>query len=528
MFIKGNLIDGVVRLAYPATLRGNADETASLRKLKSRQVALEMQVENLQEANRQLQSERDKYAGLYNSAPVGFVMLGEKYLITEINRTASKMLGCMFGSLSCAAFPLDIFQDGGFLFQQHVNHVLHGHGQIAAEFKIRHALGSPRILRFNFLAVDDYNCRITLLDITEQEALAGTVRKMDSEIQALLNTIPAAVYIKDRQLRYVSVNSRFEKVTGQRFEDIIGRTDGDVLPQEMAAKLKEIDQDVLVYGKSFFNLEQHFTGPQGERYWMSISKAPYFDANGKIAGIVGVSVDISAIKLAEKRDHALLLENRHLTSELFKKHEIERQRLAVELHDELGQWLIAIQAEAHAISNSEVSEQYPVIHDSARAINRSADEVNSMIRRMARSLRPAMLDRLGLSACLQELVEQWNGRGYGMRFELLMWDELDDVDERCGITVYRLIQESFNNALKHSDADTVFVVIRKLEQDGMLSLWIEDDGQGVDIAARPPEGIGLLGMRERVVSAGGTFEFCSAPGCGFRIDAHLPLRSGEK
>ena len=118
-----------------------------------------------------------------------------------------------------------------------------------------------------------------------------------------------------------------------------------------------------------------------------------------------LSIDITAIKNASNSNSELLIQNRKLTHNLFTAQEEERRHLARELHDELGQWFTAIQAEAQVICN--IARHEPKIHDSALAISKSASAVHEVIRGMLRQLRPSMLDELGLADSLRELQRQW-------------------------------------------------------------------------------------------------------------------------
>ena len=201
---------------------------------------------------------------------------------------------------------------------------------------------------------------------------------------------------------------------------------------------------------------------KGNLLFLSTSLAPYFDPDGKTAGLVGVSVDITAIREAEQRSQDLLRQNRLLTQRLFSLQESERRHLARELHDELGQWLTAIQAEAEAICSSSGAEREPEICANAQAIGKSAAEVQSVIRRILRRLRPTLLDELGLTDSLQELAIQWRQHHPKIVCDLELDGNLDDLPESLNITLYRIVQEALTNIANHAQASHVKVWLRRV------------------------------------------------------------------
>ena len=220
-----------------------------------------------------------------------------------------------------------------------------------------------------------------------------------------------------------------------------------------------------------------------------------------------------------------MLQNRTLTQDLYNIQESERRHLARELHDELGQWLTAIHAEAQAIESMLNGKEHKIAA-SVRAISGSASEMHKLIRNMLRQLRPALLDELGLADSLGELVNQWHLHHDGIACELVLEGDLNGFGENTNTTAYRVIQEALSNTAKYSQADRVSVRLRRelgeTPDADALSLRIEDNGKGFD-PDKASKGLGLLGMRERAIAAGGEFSLCTPLGTGVCIDVRLPL-----
>lgn len=232
------------------------------------------------------------------------------------------------------------------------------------------------------------------------------------------------------------------------------------------------------------------------------------------------------LKKAQQLQQALIEENRALTQNLFNVQENERRHLARELHDELGQWLTAIQAEAEAISNSVAPASN--LNAGAQAISDSARQMHAVIRGLLRQLRPAMLDALGLADSLRELQAQWCARHPNTQCDLQLHGDLENLSELINITVYRIIQEALTNVASHAHASHVRVQLsRSQEKTGdVLMMSVEDNGQGYSLEQKS-KGLGLLGMRERTIAAGGEFALESTPGQGMHIFVRLPVTTTQ-
>jgi two-component system sensor histidine kinase UhpB len=138
--------------------------------------------------------------------------------------------------------------------------------------------------------------------------------------------------------------------------------------------------------------------------------------------------------------------------------------------------------------------------------------------RLARELRPAALDDLGLAAALRTLVAE-SGRRAGLQTEFALEPgALDELDEDAQIVVYRVVQEGLSNVAQHAGARRVCV--SAVREDGAAVVRVDDDGRGFD-PARAGGGLGLTGMRERAVLAGGGLTVRSVPGEGTLVELRL-------
>jgi signal transduction histidine kinase len=221
----------------------------------------------------------------------------------------------------------------------------------------------------------------------------------------------------------------------------------------------------------------------------------------------------------EKQLAQTLAENRRLSLSHVRVQEDERKQMARELHDELGQHLNAIKIDAVTIRNW-ADSQWPEVHGAALSIVNVTNHVQDTIRDMLRRLRPAGLDELGLSAALENLVQQWQARNPATRAVLEVDAQMDGLGENENMTCYRLVQEALNNVSRHAQAHGVSIRLQRVKEQ--LVIHVADDGVGPRGAHAP--GLGLIGMRERVEALGGELTIESDAGQGFCIRAVMPVR----
>lgn len=200
--------------------------------------------------------------------------------------------------------------------------------------------------------------------------------------------------------------------------------------------------------------------------------------------------------------------------------EKERERWARELHDDALQGLAAIRITlATALQGKGEDRAERIEWAAADTVARLEHQINEL-NRLINDLRPAALERLGLSGALEALAEESSARGE-IDVETAI-EVLDDPDREQERLIYRLVQEALTNVLKHADASQVSV--SAMESEGEIRISVRDDGAGFDRDAIT-SGRGLTGMRERIELLGGEIEVASEPGKGTEITARVPLRT---
>ena len=197
--------------------------------------------------------------------------------------------------------------------------------------------------------------------------------------------------------------------------------------------------------------------------------------------------------------------------------EVERRRLARELHDETGQALTSILLGLAAVERSESAE---AAHAAAAALRELVVETLQNVRRLAVELRPSALDDFGLEPALRRLGQTVREGGLlDVQVEARLGAQRLPADVETAL--YRIVQEALTNVVKHAQAQHVSIVLTR--KQGSVLVMIEDDGRGFDPTKPSAEGLGLQGMRERVELLDGSFQVETASRTGTTLIVELPV-----
>ncbi|MFE7174438.1 sensor histidine kinase [Streptomyces sp. NPDC057616] len=197
--------------------------------------------------------------------------------------------------------------------------------------------------------------------------------------------------------------------------------------------------------------------------------------------------------------------------------ERERQRIARELHDEVGQTLTAVLLQLKRVADRVPEELRAEVGQAQEATRAGLDE----IRRIARRLRPGVLEELGLASALRSLAAEFTTHGLTVRHSVP--GDLPQLTEESELVVYRVAQEGLTNTARHARADRAEVRLRPLG-DG-VELLVRDNGKGL---GRAPEGAGIRGMRERALLIGADLSLEPGPEQGTDVRLRVPVTEGGR
>lgn len=238
--------------------------------------------------------------------------------------------------------------------------------------------------------------------------------------------------------------------------------------------------------------------------------------------------EVAERRKAEDDARRLLDEKRFLAQKCMEVQEDERHHLARELHDELGQCITAIQADAETIQKLSKDSDARLVA-SASAIRGVSSRIYEVVHSMMQRLRPSVLDDAGLVDTLKEEVSAWQARQPNTTYRLNVTGNLDALGERINISIYRVMQECLTNVAKHSMATEVVINFGIIEGSPVdrLQLEVQDNGVGMDPKS-VVAGFGLVGMRERVEALNGEFELSATSGVGTNITVTVPLAGRQE
>lgn len=215
---------------------------------------------------------------------------------------------------------------------------------------------------------------------------------------------------------------------------------------------------------------------------------------------------------------------RALNAHLQKVREEERARIAREIHDELGQTLTALNLDVAVLEKQllKAAEKYrvPLPIEMVRSLLGLVESSIRDVRRLAFELRPDVLDSLGLPSALDWQAKDFQARS-GIPCDIELPVEAFSVDQETSTAIFRILQESLTNIVRHAQAKHVSITLK--ESEGMAILEIRDDGKGIneeEIVGK--RSIGLLGMRERAMALGGEFYIAGSPGNGTQVTVRMP------
>jgi signal transduction histidine kinase len=241
---------------------------------------------------------------------------------------------------------------------------------------------------------------------------------------------------------------------------------------------------------------------------------------------------LTTLMIALLWGHALRrrLERQHTAQLAFSRQvlqrlEDERRRIAVNLHDSLGQTLMVIKN--HAMLAIQGGSEPPALEERLTEISGATSQAIEEVRQITHGLRPYQLDRLGLTQAIRASVNRASeaSESQSILFAVRVEDIDGQFDKDSEIHIYRIVQEAVTNVVKHSGATEAAVVIKK--RAGVVSLSIRDNGRGFDLAKNSDQsnnlGYGLSGIAERARILGATFAIDPKPGHGTTLTVEIPL-----
>jgi PAS domain S-box-containing protein len=329
-----------------------------------------------------------------------------------------------------------------------------------------------------------------------------------------------AAILLDTSGTILALNETAAQRLGKSADELVGLCAYDVFPPALAKSRKAQVDRVLRSGASV-----RFEDEREGRFF-DHSLYPVVDAQGKVAQIAVFVHDVTHRKQAEERIRTYQERIRSLASQLSLAEERERQRIARDLHDRIGQTLAICKIKLGALRASA----------SSTGLAEPLDEIRELIEQIIRDTRSLTLEisspilyELGLEPALEWLVEQIQEQ-YGLLSHFEDDRQPKPLDDGVSVLLFQAVRELLINVAKHAQAHNVKVSIRR--DDSNIKITVEDDGNGFDTCDivshwSRSAGFGLFSLHERLDHLGGQLEVKSKPGHGTRVTLVAPLKRAE-
>lgn len=327
--------------------------------------------------------------------------------------------------------------------------------------------------------------------------------------------LPGMAFIKKPQGRYVFAAGSSRDLLPHPCQAIIGKSDREVWPADLVARLKEADARVCRSNAPMQTIETLASGT-GRSNWL-IYKFPITTALGRLIGGIVLRYH-RAVKESERQPI-------DLTERLIAALDNERKRLAFRLHDELGHDLLLLKLRLASLGDRIMETGAGFLEEYASLL-RFTDGVIENFRRVSHDLSPAMLEKLGLSSSLEYLLDE-HCTLHNVQHRISNMEAIDLLFTLQSQThIYRIFQEVLTNIARHARATNVSVDIQR--EEDRVTFSIEDNGVGFHPgpdAASPAvaHGLGLTAIQERIRLLAGVFTIESSPGRGTRIRFSIPI-----
>jgi PAS domain S-box-containing protein len=365
-----------------------------------------------------------------------------------------------------------------------------------------------------------------LIDITSQKEIEDKLRQSNDRLTALIHASPVGIVILDADGLCQLWNPGAEHIFGWREDEVLGRPLPTVAPEQ--SNEHRYLRERVMKDEAFTDLEVVRYKKDGTPVSISLSTAPLRDSTGTICGVLGLMADMTqrkqvGLELSHSRDQL-----RALAKRLESVREEESSRIAREIHDELGQAMTSLKLDlawmARRLSIPETAETRKQLLERIQGTMQQLEVTIQTVRAIATTLRPSVLDELGLAAALDWQTRDFEKRT-GIRCEWSMPVVPIPIGPDQATAIFRIYQEILTNVVRHAQASNIRIHLDICA--GWLVFEVRDNGRGIPNSILVNQNsLGLLGMRERAAQWGGDVSILGAEGIGTTVKVRLPLLRG--
>jgi PAS domain S-box-containing protein len=362
----------------------------------------------------------------------------------------------------------------------------------------------------------------------DQRAALAMVNDSDARFRGLASSLPGMVFhlqrTSDGGYRFLYVSEGCHRLFGIKQHELLAA------PKKFFEAFEADDRRALeaaLASSAATGEPLDWAGRLRGRHkgrWVDLRSAPQRGEDGGtgVVGWQGIATNITTIKDTEVALRASREQLSELSFHLEAAREQERERIARDIHDELGSILVRLKIEATLMA-SKLPETPSSLREKARSIEALLDQAMGAASRVARELRPGILKEFGLPAAIESLTEDFS-QHFGVACRVQCDDDLES-DAETSLALFRIVQEALTNIAKHAHASLVAVRLKR--EQGSIALELRDNGRGISEAdMAKSKSFGLRGIRERVHSLAGEFSIAAGEQGGTHIHLRVPEQRG--
>ena len=353
-----------------------------------------------------------------------------------------------------------------------------------------------------------------VVDVTDRKQAELAIRESEERFRSVANTAPVMIWMSGRDRLFTYFNQPWLKFTGRPIEAELGNGWAEsVHPEDRNGCLD-------TYTRAFdqqqpFNMQYRLRRHDGEYRWLLDTAVPRFEPDGSFAGYIGSCIDVTD---RERAEEALATMGRRL----IEAHEEERTRIARELHDDINQRLALLAVELEQW-NQGIPETASNLHNLAQQARQRLFDITRDVQSLSHGLHSSKLEYLGITVAANSYCKEF-AEQHKVHVEFNHSEIPRSLRAEASLTLFRVLQEALQNAVKHSRAREFRVELGGTSNEVHVS--VSDPGVGFDqTAAMGGRGLGLISMRERLQLVRGSLAIESKVGRGTTIRATVPVEA---
>jgi PAS domain S-box-containing protein len=356
-------------------------------------------------------------------------------------------------------------------------------------------------------------------DISQRRAAEDALKESEARFRGVFQESPLGIALATPEGAIIEVNATFAGLLEYSPEDLQGRSVVEITHPEDREREEELIIRVRDRRMPGYQMEKRFLRKDGTPVWCRLTTSSIEGEKGEVRYAVGMVQDITAEIRAKEEIRSFARRLRALAARLTQIREEERTTVSRELHDELGQTLTGLRMDLD-LALTEIPGDQVGLRDRISRLIEATDRNIAFVQELSNRLRPSILDVMGLGPAIEWMVDEHRSRA-SIRFHLDLGDSGRSLPGEQGINLYRIAQEALTNVLRHSEAENVWVSLRR--EDGSILLRVEDDGIGLQSdTMEAMSSLGLLGMKERALGIGAELTLERRDGGGTVVQVVAP------